>query len=255
MIVRENQDSFTMIEQHHHGLLAHDIMKKWEGNQVEDDFFFEALMYAIKNHDKGWRMFDKQPFWNDAKDSPYTFTNFPTLAKTVLYKQGIDEVETENAYAALLCSEHYVRFMNNNEQIEAKQFVNDEKKRQDRIIASLTNFNDDQFLKHYELLKFADNLSLYICLNEPGVSKDREHFFFRDGIPAPKFSSILNEDKIQAHWQGENIIRLSPFPFSDTFQVTYPAKLISREGIEEIGILETYKKANNFNTEVILQEE
>src|SRR5699024_1145383 len=95
---------------------------------------------------------------------------------------------------------------------------------------------------------------LYICLNEPGVSKDREHFFFRDGIPAPKFSSILNEDKIQAHWHGENIIHLSPFPFSDTFQVTYPAKLISREGIEEIGILEKYKKSNNFNTETIYKK-
>nr|WP_253735858.1 DUF3891 family protein [Paenibacillus sp. FJAT-26967] len=29
--------------------------------------------------------------------------------------------------------------------------------------------------QHFKLLKLCDELSLYVCLNEPGVSKDEEH--------------------------------------------------------------------------------
>lgn len=253
MIIRENEHSFIMIEQHDHALLARDLIKKWKDNRFWHDSLYEDVLYAIENHDRGWRMFDKQPFWNDAKAAPYAFTNFPTLAKTVLYKQGIDEVEAINPYAALLCSEHYIRFLSHTKHKEAERFVKREQNRQERIISSLSAFAETVFNWHYELLKFADNISLYICLNEPGARKHEEHKFFREGIPVAQSLLSTPEGKVAAYWGNQDTICLDPFPFSEAFSIPVWSKNISRDSVADIGLLKSYEMTNPQKIDITLQ--
>lgn len=253
VIVREKENSFTMIEQHNHALLARDLIRKWKENHFWHDPLYKEVLYAIENHDRGWQMFDKQPFWNDVTSSPYAFTDFPTLAKTVLYKQGIDEVEKVSPYAAMLCSEHYMRFMSHTKHKEAERFVAQEQQRKERIISSLSAFDKAVFNWHYELLKFADNVSLYICLNEPGVKKHEEHKFFRAGIPVAKSLLDTQEGGVEAYWKNQNTICLDPFPFSEAIHVTVPLKNVSQESIADIGLLKSYEATNDYNEEITLQ--
>ncbi|MDY0395180.1 DUF3891 family protein [Virgibacillus halophilus] len=130
MIVRETTDAFILIEQAHHATIAGHMAKHLLPAFSAEDERWHSVLHAIENHDIGWHPFDDQPFYNDEKSAPYTFLDFPTAAKSVLYRHGIDEVAQSDTYAALLCSLHYLRFMENNTHEAAKEFVYQEHKRQ-----------------------------------------------------------------------------------------------------------------------------
>src|SRR5690625_4939597 len=100
MIIRENDHSFIMIEQHHHAEISGYLFQ-----QLSERFLlskYHSLHYAIVNHDCGWIPFDDMPIWNDVKNQPYSFIDFPISFKTVLYRHGINQVQENDPYAALL---------------------------------------------------------------------------------------------------------------------------------------------------------
>ena len=253
LIIREDCHTYALIEQHHHAWISRNAVERLRDERLYDDERYNSILYAVEHHDRGWRMFDQQPFWNDASQSPYSFTDFPTLAKTVLYRHGVDEVEEADPYAALLCSEHYCRFMNNNPLKEAEEFVRREKERQKRIIDSLKNFNKASFQRHYELLKFADNMSLYICLNNPGTTKENEHVFFKSGIPVSESIIETTEGKLQSRWENEGTIGLEPFPFDAAFSVTVREKYVKKSSIAAHGVLESYERTSYEDRKVIIE--
>src|SRR5699024_2142652 len=120
---------------------------------------------AIHYHDYGWRLIDMQPFWNDWKQAPYAFTDFPTMSKIIFYTYGIDQVVKKDRYAGLLSSRHYTRFLESHPSEEAQAFVQREKARQEQLIKAIPEFGRDWYDVHYGLLQICDDLSLYICLN------------------------------------------------------------------------------------------
>lgn len=241
MIVREHADKFVLIEQDNHAQVSGDIMTKWKESLFKGPAFKKSVNYAIYNHDLGWKPFDLQPFWNDEKQAPYTFVDFPSLPKIVLYKNGIDEVEKKDAYAALLCSEHYKRFLLNNTSDEAQSFVKEEEQRQERIFQSL-NADKQQFKFHYSLVQLGDNLSLYICLNEPGVSKAKEHPFFKDGIPLSSDLNGFNHNTLKLRWTSENIVSISEFPFENSVEVKLKQKVLEKHAITAHGLIKCYEE-------------
>ncbi|KAB7707476.1 DUF3891 family protein [Bacillus aerolatus] len=243
MIVRERENEFIMIEQDHHAQVSGSIMTHWKDSLFIGKEFRNSVQYAISMHDCGWKPFDKEPFWNDTKQKPYTFLDFPVLAKIVLYKNGIDEVEKNDPYAALLCSMYYTGFLKNEAANEAKVFVAQEKERQEKLIHSLEI--TDRLLLHFHcgLLQFGDHLSLYICLNEPGAKKEEELPFFRDGIPLSSALHTFRQDKLQLHWRNKNTIAIEAFPFENQVAVTLKQKVIQKDTTASKGLLESYKEA------------
>lgn|SRR5699024_1391044 len=243
MIVREHPNHFIMIEQDNHAQLSGEMIANWNDSLFIDTKFKKTVEFAIFHHDCGWKSFDKQPFWNDEKMAPFTFTNFPILPKTVLYKHGIDEVEKEDEYAALLCSMHYMRFLLNRRTQEAKIFVQKEKERRNRIIRSLSTFDSYLFDFHYGLLQLCDNLSLYICLNEPGTSKEEEHFFYRDGIPLSTSLHGFQQDKLKTEWVDKDTVTINEFPFASKLTLMLKQKVISKKLIADKGLDKSYQDA------------
>jgi len=243
MIVREWKDDFVMIEQDNHAHISGDLMRAWKDSFFAGESFRESVEHAIFHHDYGWKTLDKQPFWNDEKQMPYTFIDFPNKPKTVFYKHGIDVVEKDDPYAALLCSYHYSRFLLNDASLEASDFIQTEEQRRKRIIHSLPSFDPRLFDFHYGLLQLCDNLSLYICLNEPGVTKDAEHPFYRDGISLSKSLHISQKDKLDIQWTDTETVAVSDCPFSTPLTVTVKQKRISKKAIEATGLNDSYQKA------------
>jgi len=173
MIIREQNNGFIMIKQHDHAQISSKLYQQLPEKFLPKKEYQFEVNYAIEQHDCGWIPFDETPFWNDKANEPYSFTNFPTEPKTVLYEYGINRVEEKYPYAALLCSEHYTRFLRKSMDKTAKNFVQKEQARQERILKQL-NIAKDLWMAHYEILQFFDNLSLYICLNEPGTPHEEE---------------------------------------------------------------------------------
>src|SRR5690625_1864713 len=129
MIVQTFSDKFIMIAQHDHAAISADMAQQWKKTLFQDHHKRSSVEYAIKHHDFGWNFIDKTPFWNDLKKAPYSFTDYPTAPKTVLYRYGIEEVAYVDNYAALLCSRHYSRFLQKNTTYAAQKFIDEEEKR------------------------------------------------------------------------------------------------------------------------------
>lgn len=253
MIIRETDQTFILIEQHEHARMSAEFMRYLKPHYFINETYTDSVLFAIEQHDCGWKLFDRQPFWNDKKQAPYSFIDFPLLPKLVLYEQGIDQVERKDPYAALLCSEHYTRFVKKHDVDEVKQYVKTEHVRFKRIVDRLPNFNKDLFTMHYSLLQFADNLSLFICLSEPGATQEHIHPFFRSGIPTPSAFQDLSEKHIQVEWQNNHTIVLRKFPFTRPIQVTLSYKVVLKSDIAMNGLIETYVKTPNKTLDINIQ--
>lgn len=239
MIVRKHDDAFIMIEQDNHAHVSGEIMKHWKDHLFKGNTFKSSVNVAIYKHDIGWAPFDKQPFWNDTDQAPYTFVTFPALPKIVLYTHGINKTEQHDRYAGLLCSEHYKRFLVNNTSEAAQNFIKQEEARQQRIIEATPDYQKELFDFHYGLVQLGDNISLYICLNEPGAAKEEEHHFFKNGIPLAKALDL--PEKMHLSWEDESAISIDPFPFSKPITFQLKQKEIAKKDISRHGLLDVYK--------------
>ncbi|MCM3569268.1 DUF3891 family protein [Neobacillus mesonae] len=242
MIIREREDRFIMIKQHDHAKISGTIAQNWKNSYFNGMDWKDEVILAIREHDCGWIEADSDPLWNIQQDKPYSFTDYPIESKTVIYKKGIDEVERKSKYASLLCSLHYISFLQNDGQFAAKQFVTDERNRLRRIFYELGIQGDMKMeslvMDHLKILKFCDNLSLYICLNEAGVEKENEHPFYRNGFP--EAFPFANNQLIHAYWLGQETVSLSFSPLYKEIQVFLPFKEVKKEVIRSNCISKAY---------------
>ncbi|EQB39049.1 MULTISPECIES: DUF3891 family protein [Virgibacillus] len=241
MIVREQPDGFIMIEQDHHARVSGDMIRQWNTFHLPNSPFQSSLFLAIDQHDGGWKAYDQDPFWNDYHQVPYSFTDFPNPAKTLLYTNGIENVEAHDSYAALLCSFHYTRFLLDDNQLESRQFVSQERLRQQRIIRQLPEFRFDIFMKHYGLLQLCDNLSLFLCINEPGKN---EHPFFKNGIPIPDTLDCFHGKSLEITWKDNHTLRVNDFPFQKDTSFGYSYKWVTKREITTNGLIRAYKQSS-----------
>ena len=234
MIVYEENDCFVMITQHDHALLSGQFATALREHYWPDSLYREDVIHAIHYHDCGWVPLDDVPFWNDRLKSPYSFLDFPLAPKLTFYKKGIDEVSKKTNYGGFLCSKHYQSFFNGATSNLAKTFYKEETIRQNQLSESF-DLTDSLLTFHYQLLQFCDDLSLYACFQEPGVSKEDEISWFKRGFPQ-SFYFLTKDNPILTHWKSEEIIYLSYplFKEEQTFQVQLkrvPKKLVFSEGI------------------------
>ncbi|QWH17626.1 DUF3891 family protein [Bacillus mycoides] len=243
MIFREkNEKESILIRQHDHGFLAGEIASHIKEDVFEDKTYLKETIDAIYEHDRGWIELDKVPILNDAKHIPYTFMDCPSSLRFVFYTIGLNAIEESNPYGALLCSKHFLSFPLNEEDEEMMSFYTGELERQKRILKTLTKEQYAMFDKHYRLLKFCDELSLYVCMNKPGVKKKDEIDLFKDGFEGTEIFNSKDEKPIRADWVDEETIRITPFPFKTEFHAYVKYKTINKHSIEERGIVKADKE-------------
>ncbi|MBY7142118.1 DUF3891 family protein [Virgibacillus sp. NKC19-3] len=256
MIVRERENEFVLIKQHDHAQISGEIVKNWRNDLWKDATCrCKSVEYAIYNHDLGWKPVDEQPFWNDQKQKPYSFIDFPTPLKTVFYKHGIDEVMKHDSYAGLLCSRHYMNFLLQETSREARAFVDQETERQQQIAASLSDIDKAVFDSHYALLQLCDSLSLYLCLNEPGVLMKDGHPFFRDGVPIPSALEEFHDTKMELTWKDQRTIAIHEFPLENPLPITLKQKIVTKEDISTKGFIPSYEAAPLQKIDLLLVED
>ncbi|MCM3572484.1 DUF3891 family protein [Mesobacillus subterraneus] len=241
MIIHEREHEFVMVAQHDHAHVSRDAAQWWR-----DDYFLgidkkESVVLAVREHDRCWIEPDEEPLWNEHTQQPYSFMDYPGSPKLAFYKEGIDEIVQMDPYAGLLCSLHYGSFLKDATSTIGKNFWVAEKHRQQKLLNELGIANDKTLSFHLNLLKFCDNLSLYICLNDPGTPKDQEHYFYREGFPQ-RFS-FADEKPIHARWLDQETVSLSISPFKKELHVTLPFKAVEKEQIKDIGLAAAFQNS------------
>jgi Protein of unknown function (DUF3891) len=243
MIIRETKDSFIMIKQHDHAFLSGETIKHFDRNLLKSDQLFDDALYSAYQHDRSWIGLDETPIWNDRKKVPYTFSDYPLLPKLAFYKIGVDEIERVNTYASLLCSLHFCSFFSQSENKDCLVFLTGEARRQMRLKEKLPDLDEELLQQHFRLLQFSDNLSLYLCLNEPGVDKEEEHPWFKNGFNNTEVFHPENQP-LMARWVNENEVTLDPYPFEKEFHVSLQYNMVSKRMVDRMGIAEAYEKSD-----------
>ncbi|MDR4947653.1 DUF3891 family protein [Neobacillus cucumis] len=244
MVIYEREHDWVMTPQHHHGLLSGDIARHWNSAYISDTERWSEVIFAITQHDCCWIDLDETPLWNDGAKMPYTFIDFPLIPRLTFYKKGIDEVENQSPYAGLLCSLHYHSFMIGNKEPAAVTFTRQEKARQHRLMKQLnllTDHEEDLIKLYFQMVQFCDNLSLYLCMQEPGTPKADEFPWFKEGFP--EIFSFTNGHKIIAEWLDSKQVALSPSPLASPAVVTIKLKEVTKSSIHMLGIAEAYHNA------------
>lgn len=249
MIIRQYKNVFTFINQHDHAAVSEKIVLGISKQYFPDDKFKDSAIYAVRMHDCGWSSFDKAPMWNDKANHPYSFIDYPIPIKTVLYKHGIDEIEKHDPYAALLCSKHYSYFISKDNSLEARHFLSNEEKRQTTIVKEL-DADDDLIQFHYELLQFADVFSLYLCLNNPGATKDETHPYFKNGIPLPEKLEKQLGTKAELKWIDETTLSCEPFLFNEPLKLILPQKAVRKDHISEKGLIKSFQETEETHVQL-----
>jgi hypothetical protein len=217
MIVRERPHSYVLIKQHDHGLISGEFARHW----VEKPRPLEATLYAITNHDVAWQDLDAVVRWNEESGKPYSFANYPTRPKLRAYKVGLDLLEARYPYAACLCSIHYASLVGDSE--DETRFRESEAGRQRQIKELMTKEESGNLGHNFRLLQLCDDLSLFVCLNEPGRN---DHPWYRNGFEfeGSNFAPV---------WENRFTLRLDPNPFSKPFDLVVPYALFEKGGLAD----------------------
>ncbi|UVI29429.1 DUF3891 family protein [Paenibacillus spongiae] len=238
MIIRETEHHFVMTAQDEHAHFSGLIANHFADHLFIDPSYRSDTILAIHEHDRSWIRLDETPIWNDRIAVPFSFSDYPLLPKLILYRYGLDETESMNEYAGLLCSLHFSSFQDirQSTRSECVEFIRHEAARQQRIKDKWKPLDDSMVSKHLKLLQLCDGISLYVCLNEPGAAKENEHPWYREG-----FDMQIDDRKLTAQWMNEERIMIDPFPFKEAFKAAIRSKHVAKDSIKQNGIDAAYK--------------
>ncbi|MCK6074530.1 DUF3891 family protein [Paenibacillus silvae] len=250
MIVYEREHDFVLTAQHEHGVAAGDMAAHWKTAWLPPGSHRDELILAAKEHDRGWIELDAAPLWNDYSQVPYSFRDFPLRPRFVFYRKGIEEVRQHNAYAGLLCSLMYTELFqktlgaNPQDDEDIRQYLLEEQQQQDKWKRELGGDAAalEQRLKNdVETMLFCDQLSLFLCMEEPGTPASR-YDFFADGLSCA-FDHCISPT-VKAEWISGEKVGLSFFPFNEEFEVTMSYKAVPKASIRKFGMLQAYRRAD-----------
>jgi hypothetical protein len=215
VIVRERPDSFVLVEQHHHGLVSGEFARHWAA-QIP---VREAALYAIENHDVGWRELDETVRWNDETGRPYSFLDYPAGPKLRAYANGLDHVQAQQPLRGVPV-QHALRVLRAGRAERARGLL-----REAEAAAPARHRGDalgeeiGSLEYNFRLLQLCDDLSLFVCLNEPGRN-DYPHY--RDGFG-------FMGTRLQPVWEDERRCGLDPNPFSEDFGIEVPYLIVGKD--------------------------
>jgi uncharacterized protein DUF3891 len=216
MIVRERPDSFLLFGQHEHALAAGEFARRW-GERPSP---FESTVFAIANHDLAWREPDRAVLWNEERDRPYSFMDYPLHLKLRAQRWGIGQVEVHDPYAGCLCSMHYARFLLEAERPEEIEFRDGEFGRQRRLEEGMSAAGLENLERNFRFLRVCDGISLFLCLNEPGGE---------DNPPPYPGGFEFDGTRFGIGWEDGRTLGLDPSPFPEPFSVEIPYRIVGRD--------------------------
>lgn len=90
MIRREDSDFWLLISQVDHAYLAGDLAAAWGNPQVAELPEPDLLVPAVRDHDEGWREWEKSPKVDAGRGVPRDFLEMPMTDATAIWRRSID---------------------------------------------------------------------------------------------------------------------------------------------------------------------
>ena len=212
MIVRKRGKYFILIKQHDHALIAGEMAAHID----EPIQPLAKTLFAISHHDIGWEELDRSVLWDEKTNCPVSFYEYPLLPKLEAYTRGISKVVANDHYAGFLCSKHYASFFTNETDPACRRFREQELARQNQLREYFTEIEEENIARNFRLLQYSDQLSLFVCLNEPG---ENTFPWYQDGI-------FYQGKRYEWIWEGKDRLRLSPNLFKQSYSIEIPYQMV-----------------------------
>lgn len=173
MIRREINGGWILITQHDHAELSGQIMTHWGNSEFSKPDPYDEVLYAVREHDSGWKEWDSLPKINPETGYPANFTEMSFQDQGDIWRRCYNPYSKDKPYASCLVALHFSKFSRNNlrkdpgNQVakslhkELKEFVADGLNLQisDGNLKQIPN----DVIKNLKLLQIGDIISLALC--------------------------------------------------------------------------------------------
>jgi hypothetical protein len=173
MIVAADSSRYLLITQPDHARFSAELLSLWRA--LADHPRRDELLFAVREHDNGWRETDAAPHCDTERGRPHDFLSLPRGERIELWQRGTARFSGERPYASLLIARHAIRLHQERSGEEWQQFREylDELYQE---LAEATGAPEEQVEADYRWLDLADLISLAVC---NGWSEPFERHGFR----------------------------------------------------------------------------
>jgi len=110
MIRRDDKEGWILVTQYDHAVLAGRIMEHWGNERFSRPEPFEEVLFAVSEHDCGWREWDCSPKINPENDYPANFMEMQSSDQTRIWSRSFESPSEGHPYASALIALHFARF-------------------------------------------------------------------------------------------------------------------------------------------------
>lgn len=223
MIVRDAGDTWQIVLQTDHAVLARQFAEAWGNERFDRPEPFHSVVTATARHDDGWAVWERAPslLALHGRVKPRNFLDVQFRSHLAFYHAMIASVMDDDQYAGLLVSMHGAGIYNGrygtnpelkltfapDEQDRVDTFVREQEADHARIIAE-RGIAETQRWVNYKLLQAYDRLSLHFCMKDLA---NGEHATLRP-VPVDYAGA---ETALAIEPDGPWRITLDPFPFAE----------------------------------------
>lgn len=246
MIRRETDKGWILIAQTDHSILSAEIMEFWGNSDFNPPFPKEEVLFAIREHDNGWKEWEMHPKINSTDKYPINFIEMDYKDKAQIWRRSFLRYSKEHPYASSLIALHFDKFNTNVYKknnyaarilkYEIREFVIKNLNLTDTDTPNLNN----QIINNLRFVQVGDLISLAICHGWKSIQIDE--------IPFGK-----NGTKISLKLESEDSYNyaVKPYPFSKhPLKVSTKAKEISKKTFKNNSeFQQTLKQCVNKNIE------
>lgn len=172
MIRKETDNGWILFNQHDHAKLAAEIMEFWGNGDFTTFSPFDEVLFAIEQHDNGWKEWDSHPQVNQGNNYPMNFMEMELDDQHDIWRKCFSNHADEHPYASALIALHFRKFNcksisktpSNGKAVEMKNEI-------DRFIVEklgLEHFDSvdtlpQDILLNLRFLQIGDIISLTLC--------------------------------------------------------------------------------------------
>lgn len=106
MIVTQAEPRLRLITQPDHARLAAEILGLWHTDGLPGHPRRADLLFAVAEHDNGWRELDAAPYVDPGTGRPHSFLDLPDRLRIEVWTRGAERFASSRPYAGLLILEH-----------------------------------------------------------------------------------------------------------------------------------------------------
>lgn len=199
MLVTRVGVDLRLITQPDHARLAAEMLSLWRTDGLPQHPRRSELLFAITEHDNGWREADAAPYVDATTGRPHGFLDLPDGPRREIWDRGVARFVSSRPYPALLILEHARRIHRHRTDDPDWRGFFERLEELRAVLLEDTGAAAGQIDDDYRWLALADDLSLMVC----------------DGREGP-----LERDDLSARLV-ERGLQIDPFPLagSTTFRV------------------------------------